>query len=150
MIDLWAYPGWTLHRTRLVAPAVAALAALVAALPAGAGAGTVDLRIAYRATETAAAKVLTLRCDPARGTVAAPATACRRLRAIGPNAFAPTPRGRICTQIAGGPMTALVTGRYDGRSVWTRLSQRDGCEIARWNLVRFLFPAAPRVGAPAG
>ena len=32
-------------------------------------------------------KVLTLRCDPARGTVADPARACRRLRAIGPNAL---------------------------------------------------------------
>jgi hypothetical protein len=113
------------------------------ALPATAVAGAIDLRITYRANATAAPKVLTLRCDPARGTVARPASACRRLRAIGPGAFTPTPRGRVCTQIAGGPMTAVVTGSYYNRTVWTRLNQSDGCAIARWKLVAFLFPPAP-------
>jgi hypothetical protein len=128
-----------LHRGALIT--LAAVAAL--ALPAVAGAGTIDLRIAYRATATAAPSLFTLRCDPPRGTVARPASACRRLRAIGPRAFAPTPGDRMCTQIAGGPMTALVTGRYDGRPVWARLSQSDGCQIARWKLVGFLFPPVP-------
>ena len=113
------------------------------ALPAAAGAVAIDLRIAYRAAATAAPKLFALRCDPPRGTVARPASACRRLRAIGPDAFAPTPRDRVCTQIAGGPMTALVTGSYYGRAVWARLSQSDGCAIARWKLVSFLFPSAP-------
>ena len=37
-------------------------------------------------------------------------------------------------------MTALVTGIYYGRAVWARLSLSDGCAIARWNAVAFLFP----------
>ena len=128
-----------MHRSALTALVVTA----ALTVPAAAGAGAIDLRIAYRATPTAAPKLLTLRCDPARGTVARPASACRRLRAIGPDAFAPTPRDRVCAQIAGGPMTALVTGAYYGRTVWARLSQSDGCAIARWKLVSFLFPPAP-------
>jgi hypothetical protein len=120
---------------------VAFVVAAAGVLPAAAGAGTIDLRIVYRSDPAAVPKVLTLHCAPARGTVPTPARACRRLRAIGPHAFAPTPQDRACTQIAGGPMTALVTGGYLGKTVWTRLSQTDGCAIARWNLVRFLFPA---------
>jgi hypothetical protein len=128
------------HHIRLVTSVVAGIAALVVALPAASASGTINLRIAYRANDKAPTLVLTLHCDPARGTVAHPAQACRRLRAIGANAFAATPHNRICTQIAGPPTTALVTGRYDGHSVFRRLSQRDGCEIAHWKLVAFLFP----------
>ena len=127
----------TLHRPAIV---VVVVVVLFAALPATAGAGVIDLRISYRANETATPKLLTLSCAPVRGTVAGPAAACRRLRALGSGAFAATPRGRVCTQIAGGPMTALVTGTYFGRNVWARLAQTDGCAIARWNRVAFLFP----------
>jgi len=103
--------------------------------------GAIDLRITYRATPTTAPKVLTLTCNPVRGTVPNPATACRRLQALGTAAFAPTPHDRICAQIAGGPMTAVVTGSYLGRRIWARLSQSDSCQIARWNRVSFLLPS---------
>ena len=73
-----------------------------------------------------------------------PWRACRRLLALGADAFAPTPRERVCTQIAGGPMTAFVTGRYYGRRVWSRLALTDGCAIARWNGLAFLFPQRGR------
>ena len=66
--------------------------------------------------------MFTLTCNPAGGTVPDPATACRKLQALGAAAFAPTPRGRVCTQIAGGPMTALVTGSFLGHRIWTRLT----------------------------
>jgi len=56
--------------------------------------------------------------------------------------FAPTPAGTPCTQIYGGPQEALVTGRFRGAPVRARFGREDGCEIARWNLVGFLFPAA--------
>jgi Subtilisin inhibitor-like len=122
----------------------AVLIVLVVALgstpPAIASAGTIDLRITYRATAEARPTVRTLRCNPARGTVARPARACRRLRVLGPDAFAPTPRDRVYTQIVGGPMTALVTGSYYGRRVWAMLALTDGCAIARWNGLAFLFP----------
>ncbi len=113
-----------------------------AALPAVAAAGAIDLRIAYRASETATPKMLVLRCDPARGTVRRPGAACRGLRAIGPKAFAPTPKGMVCADIFGGPMRAVVTGSYFGFRVWVRLSRVDGCAIARWDRVGFLLPPA--------
>jgi hypothetical protein len=137
-----------LHRTTLAAIVVATLGAV----PAAAHAGAIDLRIAYRASDAATPRTLTLRCDPARGTVAHPDAACRRLRTIGHDAFAPTPRGMLCAQLYGGPMTAVVTGSFYGRSVWTRLTRTDGCAIARWNRVGFLFPASPKAhpGRPPG
>jgi len=137
---------------RIALIAAVALAAL--GLPASALAGAIDLRITYRASATASPKVLTLTCDSAAtGTVASPVTACRRLRAIGDQAFAPTPRGMgACAQLYGGPMRALVTGVYYGRTVWTKLTRVDGCAIARWNRVAFLFPPAPaaKPGRPPG
>jgi hypothetical protein len=117
--------------------------ALGGALPAAAIAGAIDLKIAYRADDSTPVQTMTLHCAPARGTVARPGVACRRLIALGDSAFAPTPRGmRACAQIYGGPQTALVTGIYFGRPVWTRLTRVDGCANARWNKVAFLFPAA--------
>jgi hypothetical protein len=41
-------------------------------------------------------------------------------------------------------MTAFVTGRYYGRRVWSRLALTDGCAIARWNGLAFLFPQRGR------
>jgi Subtilisin inhibitor-like len=126
------------HRLALL---VAVLATAVA-LPASALAGAIDLRIAYRASETAAPKRLELHCTPPpHGSVATPAAACRKLIAIGDRAFArPRPQTQACAQIFGGPQTALVTGIYFGRPVWAKLSRVDGCAIARWNSVAFLFP----------
>jgi hypothetical protein len=56
--------------------------------------------------------------------------------------FAPVPKGTACTLIYGGPQVARVTGTYQGRRVWVRFRRSDGCEIARWNRVAFLFPRA--------
>lgn len=121
--------------------ALAALVAAVTATTAGqATPASTGLRVVYRPSETAPPRVLTLRCDPARGTVPRPATACQRLRTLGPQAFAPPPPGRACTQIFGGPQTALVTGTYLGRQIWVRLDRVDGCAIGRWNRLSFLFP----------
>ena len=128
-----------MHRIALTA--LLALAALV--LPVTALAGAIDLRLTYRADEAATPLVLTLHCGGPSGTVPHPAATCRRLIALGDKAFAPTPRGmRACAQVYGGPQTALVTGVYFGRPVWTRLSRVDGCANARWNKVAFLFPSA--------
>jgi hypothetical protein len=132
---------------------VTLVAVAAAVLPATALGGAIDLRITYRASETAAPKLLTLKCGPVQGTVAHPASACRRLIAIGDRAFAPTPRGmRACAQLYGGPMTAVVTGIYFGQRVWAKLTRVDGCAIARWNAVAFLFPPAPAAtpGTPPG
>jgi hypothetical protein len=122
----------------------AALVVAAAAFPGLALGGLIDLRIAFRAQEGSTARVVVLRCadGSAHGTVADPAAACRRLQSLGTRAFAPTPRGVACTQIYGGPSTAVVTGSYLGRSLWVRLRRDNGCEIDRWQRVAFLLPRA--------
>ena len=87
----------------------------------------------------------TLRCAPAGGTLPHRARACRRLNTMA-HPFRPVPPDAVCTQIYGGPQRALVTGRLRGHRVRARFDRSDGCEIGRWNRVRFLFP----VGAGGG
>ena len=86
-------------------------------------------------------RVYTLRCAPVGGTLPHPASACTKLMRV-QRPFAPVPKNTACTQIYGGPQEALVTGRFRGRPVRARFNRKDGCEIARWNRVRFLFPGA--------
>ena len=84
--------------------------------------------------------VYTLECgDRVGGTLPRRAAACTKLMHVA-RPFAPTPLGVACTQIYGGPQEALVTGRFRGKLVRTRFGRKDGCEIARWTRVRFLFP----------
>jgi hypothetical protein len=85
-----------------------------------------------------------LHCEPGAplpwsGTHPDPAAACRRLARIR-RPFAPVPAETACTQIYGGPQVARVTGTYQGKRVWARFNRTDGCQIARWNRVRVLFP----------
>ena len=82
----------------------------------------------------------TLRC-PSGGTLPHPARACERLAAID-KPFAPVPRNVACTEIYGGPQVAEVRGTFRGHKVNARFTRTDGCEIARWNKVRFLFPGS--------
>jgi len=104
------------------------------------GSPVTDLRITVWPTgRSGPARVATLRCDPVAGTLSGRAAACDRLGAFPVNPFQPTPPGIACTQIYGGPQEALVVGRFGGRLVWTRFHRRDGCGIARWSRVSFLF-----------
>jgi hypothetical protein len=82
-----------------------------------------------------------LRCAPAAGTLPQRASACRRLATMS-RPFQPVPKDAACLAIYGGPQRARVTGRLRGRRVDARFDRHDGCEIARWNRVRFLFPVA--------
>jgi hypothetical protein len=85
----------------------------------------------------------TLRCNPARGTVARPAIACRRLIAGGARLFAGVPRDVACTQIYGGPQVARVVGTVKGVRVSASVSRTDGCQISRWDrLSPWLLPPA--------
>jgi subtilisin inhibitor-like len=86
-------------------------------------------------------KTYALRCAPLGGTLPHRAEACAKLARL-TRPFAPTPKGMACTEIYGGPQEALVRGRLRGYSVSARFSRKNGCEIARWNRVRFLFPGA--------
>ena len=87
------------------------------------------------------ARSWTLRCGPAGGTLPRAALACRRLRAL-ERPFAPVPKDAACTAIYGGPAVARVTGRFRGARIRTTFRRSDGCEIARWDRVRFLFPVS--------
>jgi hypothetical protein len=80
--------------------------------------------------------------SPARvSTLVCPSTSpkCRKLAAFTTNPFAPVPPGIVCTEVYGGPEEALVTGWFRGKKVWARFTLRNGCQIARWNRVAFLF-----------
>jgi hypothetical protein len=83
----------------------------------------------------------TLRCAPAAGTLPHRTAACTKLLKLR-SPFAPTPAGLACTQIYGGPQEAFVTGRFRGKLVRAHFGRKDGCQIARWNRVQFLFPGA--------
>jgi Subtilisin inhibitor-like len=85
-------------------------------------------------------RLWTLSC-PAGGTLPEPAQACRRLEALD-QPFAPVPKSTACTAIYGGPQIADVRGTFRGRSVNAHFARGNGCEIARWNRVGFLFPRA--------
>jgi Subtilisin inhibitor-like len=87
----------------------------------------------------------TLRCNAVGGTVPRPAQSCARLARM-TRPFAPVPKGMACTAIYGGPQQALVTGQLRGHRVRASFNRGNGCEIARWNRLRFIFPGA----VPAG
>jgi Subtilisin inhibitor-like len=84
-------------------------------------------------------KIWTLRC-PSGGTLPDGARACEKLLQTD-DPFAPVPKGASCTQVYGGPQEADVRGLYRGRSVEAHFDRGNGCEIARWNKVGFLFPS---------
>lgn len=82
----------------------------------------------------------TLSCDPASGDVADPEAGCAAIAAKGASLFEPTPAGRSCTELYGGPQEARVTGSVFGQGVNSRFSRTDGCEIARWDAITSLVP----------
>ena len=84
----------------------------------------------------------TLRCSPAGGSLPRAAAACVRVAKGGWRLFAPVAKNAVCTEIYGGPQTALVVGVVRGRRVWAKLQRRNGCEIERWSRVSpWLVPA---------
>jgi hypothetical protein len=118
------------------------IAALTLAAPAAGAASTTQLSITYWAggQGTGTPPRWTLRCGPAGGSLPRPAAACAKLAAMSAP-FAPLRSDQICTEIYGGPQVAIVAGRYEGRRIWVKLQRRNGCEIARFQRLRFLVPA---------
>ena len=128
---------------------VALVALLAAAMGCGAGQSApnapaqtpaTDLQITLweqGRTQRAAPTRWTLKCDPNAGTLPRRAAACDRLEKLS-NPFAPPAKNLVCTDIYGGPQQAVISGRHQGKRVWITLAARNGCEIARWNKLRFL------------
>ena len=81
----------------------------------------------------------TLKCSPARGSLARAAGACTELLKLS-RPFRPVPPDTFCTDLYGGPQQALVTGTFKGVGVWARFSATNGCQIARAKRVSFLLP----------
>jgi Subtilisin inhibitor-like len=123
---------------RVLGVSLVVAACLVSASPAA----TIDLHITVWPKGKAAGHTVTwvLGCGPAVGTLPRPGRACRLLQALR-SPFAPVPPDEICTEIYGGPQIALVSGTFLGQRVWTYFKRTDGCQVARWNRVAFLFPA---------
>jgi hypothetical protein len=85
-------------------------------------------------------KTWTLEC-PDGGTLPHPDQACAKLAKMD-DPFAPVPKDKACTQVFGGPEEAVVTGTFRGKPVNAQFNKGNGCEIARWNSVEFLFPTS--------
>ncbi len=117
----------------LVAPACAA--------PRTDSSASTDLTIRYWPEGRAAgsAQTWTLRCGPPGGSLPQRASACARLAKLD-RPFAPIPKDTVCTELYGGPQEAVVSGRFDGRRIWVLLRRRNGCEIGRFEGLRFLVP----------
>jgi len=119
-----------------------AIFALVLASPSAAlAAARTDLRLALwaKGEGIGSPRVLTLRCDPAGGTLPKPLGACRRLdRLAAP--FAPVPAGSACSDVFSGPQVGIVTGSFRGRHVRAIFTRSDSCQTERWSRVSFLFP----------
>lgn len=81
----------------------------------------------------------TLTCEPTGGDHPDPAKACADL-AREPTPFAPPPGDAACTQIYGGPQTAVVRGTYQGKAVSVELARTDGCRIAQWDRLGAVLP----------
>jgi hypothetical protein len=99
-----------------------------------------SLEISVTPGGEAPTKIWTLRC-PDGGTLPEAEQACSKLLQLD-DPFAPVPRDVACTEIYGGPQEAEVRGTFRGRRVDARFSRTNGCEIARWDTVEFLFPGS--------
>ena len=123
-----------------------ALISTVLALAAPAQASD-ELRVTYWAQgrERGTPRRWTLRCRPAGGTLPRASGACAKLASMR-RPFEPIPSDRACTEIYGGPQEAIVAGTYEGRRIWIRLARSNGCEIERFDRLRFLGPAYAESG----
>ena len=124
-----------------------AIAAALVACGSGSAAKTAPAAISLTVTYwpegpgNGGKKTWTVACSPARGTLARPAVACRKLATGGAKLFAAVPKNMMCTEIYGGPQVARVTGTVKGKRVLATLDRVNGCAIERWDrLSPWLLP----------
>jgi hypothetical protein len=113
--------------------------AATTSVPGGAASTKLEISVSIGGSE-APTKTWTLEC-PDGGTLPHPERACAKLAVID-DPFAPAPEDKACTQVFGGPEVADVTGTFRGKPVNAHFAKGNGCEIARWNRVEFLFPTS--------
>jgi hypothetical protein len=66
--------------------------------------------------------------------------ACQVLASARDNLFAPVPKDVACSEIYGGPEIAEIRGTFKGQTVNARFNRTNGCELERWERIRFLLP----------
>ena len=128
---------------RLLASAAAWCAVAALTLPVAAGSSETAARtslqiVVWPRGKSGPARRWTLRCGPVGGSLPDRRRACRSLAPLRAP-FRRVPPATICTRIYGGPATALVRGLFRGKRVRATFKRTDGCQIARWDRVRFLF-----------
>jgi len=125
-----------------------ALAALVSVLALSSPA-PVTLTVRYF-DGTGEDHVAHLRCGSANARAdgflrhAGARAACRRARAIAAFLDRPPAKGRVCTQIYGGPQRGRIAGTIGARRVDRRFKRTDGCAIGDW---QYTVPLLPRMRA---
>ncbi|MEX2211316.1 MAG: SSI family serine proteinase inhibitor [Gaiellaceae bacterium] len=129
---------------RLIFLTAVLLAAVAAACGGGSAAGEaaatrLTITVWPEGRAAGGARQWSLRCAPVGGTHPSRVKACARIAAV-QNPFRPTPRDQACTQIYGGPEEARITGVFRGWKIDARFARNDGCQIARWDRIRVLFP----------
>lgn len=104
-------------------------------------------RLTIRVTPTPDAQTheWTLTCRPPGGSHPAPEAACAALREAG-DPFKPVPPDVMCTQIYGGPQTAVIEGTWRGEHVRATYNRINGCEIQRWEAIKPVLQ--PREASP--
>lgn len=73
-----------------------------------------------------------------------PSAACDVLAANGDLIMDEPAAGAMCTQLYGGPESAVVTGTLNGNTVDAYFSRDNGCSIDRWAMFE------PLLGTPGG
>ena len=88
----------------------------------------------------------TLTCDSGRVRVTgflmrrSAAVLCLRARVLRRFLAGAPERGRLCSQVYGGPDRALIRGRIGTTSIHRWFGRADGCQIADWRRAGLLLP----------
>ena len=104
-----------------------------------AGSPTTELQVQVVPDAGATPRSWTLTCEPAGGDHPDPEAACADL-ARSPEPFATVPPDAVCTELYGGPQTAVVRGTSGGRAVELELSRTDGCRTEQWDRLGAVLP----------
>ncbi len=97
-----------------------------------------SLTITYQQTPESKAQKWTLKCQPTAGSIKSAKTVCRNLLKIS-NPFAKADPNQMCSEIFESAEVATVKGTWNGKKVSVRFAKNNGCEITRWNTLKFLI-----------
>ena len=118
--------------------AVAAAICASAASPSTPGSGTRLQIVVWPQGKGRPAKSWALECGPTGGSLPTAPRACRVLASLR-RPFRPVPPDAVCTEVYGGPALAVVRGSFKGKPIRASFNRVDGCQIARWDRLRWLF-----------